>query len=91
MENKYYYFDLKHYEEGEVIESIEDGVWVYGMTYSRIYKDPKLCALNEAQFGPKGFVYEVESLATIYDSELPYQYLSSAIKILKICDKITWM
>lgn len=91
MENKYYYFDLKQYEEGEVIETIENGVWKYGMEYLRIYKDLGLCVLNETQFGPKGFIYEVEPLATIFDSEIPHQYLSSSIKILKICDKITWM
>lgn len=91
MENKYYYFDLKQYEEGEVIETIENGVWKYGMEYLRIYKDLGLCVLNETQFGPKGFIYEVEPLATIFDSEIPNQYLSSSIKILKMCDKITWM
>ena len=91
MENKYYHFDLKQYEEGEVIETIENGVWKYGMEYLRIYKDLGLCVLNETQFGPKGFIYEVEPLATIFDSEIPQQYLSSSIKILKMCDKITWM
>lgn len=91
MENKYYYFDLKQYEEGEVIETIENGVWKYGMEYLRIYKDLGLCVLNETKFGPKGFIYEVEPLATIFDSEIPQQYLSSSIKILKMCDKLTWM
>lgn len=91
MENKYYYFDFKQREENEIIESIQDGVWVYGMAYSHIYKSPTLCLSMESQFGPKGYIYEVEPLATIFDSEVPQQYLTTSIKILKLYDKMTWM
>lgn len=91
MENKYYYFDLKQREENEIIESIENGVWVYGMTYSHIYKSPSLCLSMEGQFGSAGYIYEVEALATIFDSTVPHQYLSSSIKIIKLYNEITWM
>lgn len=91
MENKYYYFDLKQREDGEVIETIENGIWKYGMTYLHIYKSPTLCLSMERQFGPKGYIYEVEALATIFDSEVPQQYLTAALKIVRVYDKITWM
>lgn len=91
MENKYYYFDVKQREDGEVIESIENGVWVYGMTYSHIYKSPTLCLLTEWEYGSKGYIYEIEPLATIFDSEVPQQYLTTALKIIREYDKISWM
>lgn len=91
METKYYYFDVKQREENEIIESIENGVWVYGMTYSHIYKSPTLCLSMEWEYGSNGYLYEVEPLATIFDSEVPHQYLTSSIKILRMHDNITWM
>lgn len=91
MENKYYYFDLKQREDGEVIETIENGVWRYGMTYLHIYKSPFWCLSMEGQFGAKGYVYEVEALATIFDSEDPQQYLTTALKIVRVHDEISWM
>lgn len=90
MDNKYYYFDLKQHEDGEVIETIENGVWKYGMEYLRIYRSPELCQSTESN-GPLGYIYVVEPIATIFDSEVPQQYLTTSLKIVGIYDKITWM
>lgn len=90
MKTKYYYFDLEPHNDGEVIDSIKNGVWVYGMTYMKIYKDLSVCYAIEL-CSPKGYIYEVEPVATIYDSEVPGQELTSALKIIKKAEGITWM
>lgn len=90
MKTKYYYFDLEPHNDGEVIDGIENGVWVYGMTYMRIYKDLSICCTKECHTS-KGYIYEVEPVATIYDSEIPGQELTSALKIIKKAEGITWM
>lgn len=90
MKTKYYYFDLGHHDDGEVIDSIKDGVWVYGMTYMKIYKDLSVCCARELCI-PKGYIYEVEPVATIYDSEIEGQELTSALRIIKKAEGITWM
>lgn len=91
MKSKYYYFDLGHHEGGEVIDSITNGVWVYGMTYMRIYKDLSICLEKECICTPKGYIYEVEPLATIYDSEIRGQELTSALRIIKKAEGVSWM
>lgn len=91
MKAKYYYFDLEHHEDGEVIDSIKDGVWVYGMTYNKIYKDLSICYAKECLCTPKGYIYEVEPLATIYDSEDNNQELTSALRIIKKVDGVSWL
>lgn len=91
MKAKYYYFDLEPHNNGEVIDNIQDGVWVYGMTYMRIYKDLLVCYAKECLNIPKGYIYEVEPLATIYDSEDNDQELTSALRIIKEAEGISWM
>lgn len=91
MKARYYYFDLEPHNDGEVIDNIQDGVWVYGMTYMRIYKDLLVCCAKECLYTPEGYIYEVELLATIYDSEDNDQELTSALRIIKKVEGISWM
>lgn len=91
MKARYYYFDLEHHNDGEVLDSIQDGVWVYGMTYMKIYRDLSICYTKECIHGSKGYIYEVEPLATIYDSEDNDQELTSALRIIKKVEGISWM
>lgn len=91
MKTRYYYFDLEHHDDGEVIDSIKDGIWVYGMTYMRIYKDLSICLVKECICTPKGYIYEVEPVATIYDSEIRGQELTSALRIIKKAEGVSWM
>lgn len=86
---EYFYYDLNNYENGTILDSVENGVWKYGMEYFRIYGDAITCCSNEAR-NAKGYVYLVEPIATVYDSELPHRSLTTALKIKKISD-ITFM
>lgn len=87
---EYFYFDLKKYENGTVIDTVENGVWKYGMEYLRIYDKAVTCCFKEAN-GPRGYVYIVEPIATIYDSESPDYHLTTALKIKNIHTNITWL